>query len=247
MLTCEILVTTHTAMRGERMLKALAESAESANVSVSIVSQYSGETDWLMLYGAGGADRHGPFMAHAASGRRAICWDLGYWDRQHMMRVSIDAMHPQEWIWRKPLASERFDSCGIRLRSTSDENGPIVFAGMGRKSKALYGAWDEIAIGRLRRRFKGRQIVVRSKPSKSSDPDVQCIESIIDGASLVVTRHSNVAIDAIIAGITFECEDGAAMAYRGDRVAFLRQLAWFQWRAEEAREAWRFLRDLTGE
>jgi hypothetical protein len=38
----------------------------------------------------------------------------------------------------------------------------------------------------------------------------------------VVSHHSNVAIDAIVAGIPFESADGAALAYRGDREAFMR-------------------------
>jgi hypothetical protein len=244
-LSCEVLITNDTAMRGKTMLGALIECAAKARVDATLVSRYSGKSDWLMLYGAGGKDRIRAFESHIRSGRRTIAWDLGYWDRQRMMRVSIDAMHPQEWVWKKTWPAERFENSGIRLRSVANASGPVVFAGMGHKSKTLHGKWDKLALAALRYRFPSRPIVVREKPLRHAD--APRIDKVLDGASLVVTHHSNVAIDAIIAGVPFECSDGAAMAYRGDRVAFLRQLAWLQWNHEEALDAWAFLRELTGE
>lgn len=248
MLTCEILINDRTAMRGVRLLNALNKAAAQAGVNAKITDHYSGKHEWLMLYGPGGMEgRYQAFNEHIASGRRAVAWDMGYWARERMMRVSIDALHPQEWIWRKELSPERIAGCALPFRNAYNPDGPIVVAGMGKKSKKIYGEWDEAKMQELASRFPDKQIIFRPKPEKSAKDKPTPISSVMDGASLVVTHHSNVTIDALIAGIPFECEDGAAKAYRGDRDAFLRQLAWFQWKHEEAAEAWKFLRELTGE
>jgi hypothetical protein len=76
------------------------------------------------------------------------------------------------------------------------------------------------------------------------------IEQLLCGASLIVCRHSNVAIDGAIAGVPFECEDGAAawlkpQPYtRENRLRFLCRLSWWQWRPDEAGEAWAFIRGI---
>jgi hypothetical protein len=70
------------------------------------------------------------------------------------------------------------------------------------------------------------------------------------GCSLVVCRHSNVAIDACIAGVPVECDDGAAFAlYRNGpqpdenaRREFLGRLAWWNWggtRPPRRGDSWR--------
>ena len=75
------------------------------------------------------------------------------------------------------------------------------------------------------------------------------IQELLRGASLVICRHSNVAVDACIAGIPVECEDGAARwLYAAGpvqpierRASFLRRLAWWQWQCDEMEDAWKFL------
>ena len=71
------------------------------------------------------------------------------------------------------------------------------------------------------------------------------------GARLVVCRHSNVAVDAVIAGVPVECEDGAAYWLRDKpytpevRRDFLDRLAWWQWKPEECMKAWEFIRRMA--
>jgi hypothetical protein len=75
------------------------------------------------------------------------------------------------------------------------------------------------------------------------------IKDVLRGCSLVVCRHSNVAIDACVAGVPVDCEGGAALALyaehpqptREHRVQFLQRLSWWQWRPSEARDAWQFV------
>jgi hypothetical protein len=72
------------------------------------------------------------------------------------------------------------------------------------------------------------------------------IEAVLASASLVVCRHSNVAVDACRMGIPVVCNDGAAAAIYPSRLEdeamqpsfetraeFLRRLAWWQWSAAE--------------
>jgi hypothetical protein len=145
---------------------------------------------------------------------------------------------------------------GIGLREDAAPNGTIVLVGLGRKSRAYLGPavaqWEQRKLLELRCRFPRREIIHRPKRGSRS-PVLDCrtddaspIEELLRGASLVVCRHSNVAVDAAIAGVPFECEDGAARWLarreftRANRLEFLRRLAWFQWKPDEAGEAWAF-------
>jgi hypothetical protein len=91
-------------------------------------------------------------------------------------------------------------------------------------------------------------IVRRDKP-RSRHANTVPIEEALVGARLLVCRHSNCAIDATIAGVPFECEDGAAWWLAGKpftaaaRLDFLHRLCWWQWRHEESAQAWTFLRE----
>ena len=94
---------------------------------------------------------------------------------------------------------------------------------------------------------EGRAAVLR--PKKVRHATLPPIEEALKGKSLVVCRHSNVAIDACIAGVPVRCEDGAAFALyrdferptRDERLGFLRSLAWWNWKPSEAGEAWKYL------
>ena len=79
----------------------------------------------------------------------------------------------------------------------------------------------------------------------------QAIADLLRGASLAACRHSNVAVDAVVAGVPFEAVDGAAMWLAGkdytpaNRLDFLRRLAWWQWKASEAHLAWDFAKEVA--
>lgn len=147
MLTCELLVTPKTAKRGIKMLRELEHNSNRFGVQSKITDHYRGDCDLLMIYGPGGPDRFGWYKEHLKSGRHVITWDMGYWNRASMLRVSIDAFHPQEWMWRKTFPRNRLGN--LPIRDTYDSNGPVVFAGMGKKSKALFGNWDQSTLARL--------------------------------------------------------------------------------------------------
>lgn len=259
---CELIIAHDMIVPAKTMMQALAKAAP---VDVKLRLTYHGDCDLLMTYGIGHAVRRPWFFQHVASGRHAIGWDLGYWNRSgdnRAMRVAIDADHPQAWL--RDEEDHRFDSYGIELRDDHDPDGPIVLVGLGPKANNVLGieptSWERAALVRIRRTYPSSEVIFR--PKRVSDPRTlpdtkrmagMPIEEVLAGASLVVCRHSNVAIDACIAGIPVACEDGAAAAlYDNDignpmtptpeqRLRFLRNLAWWQWTPQEAADAWRFL------
>lgn len=203
------------------------------------------DTNLLMLWGVGrpGHSAHRDRAIH--QGRRVVMWDLGY--KKGYYRFSIDQDHPWRMLDQTPETGRVFPD---KLREDAG-NGPILLIGMGRKSKSYLNTWnwESRKINELKRRFPGVPIITRQKP-RAGDGAAR-IEDAMRGCRLVVCRHSNVAVDACIAGIPFECEDGAAYWLRDNpytrenRQRFLNKLAWWQWRPEEARQAWDFIRSMA--
>jgi hypothetical protein len=227
--------------KGQRILRAMAEASP---IKAVITDRYRGDADVLMLWGSRRIDHKAIWRRHRENGR-CIGWDLGYWDRTESMRVHIDHQHPTA----DQLALAVGDRREFSLREDSSKNGPVMLVGIGEKSKAAMGssaweAWELSALKRIRSEIPLSRVVRRPK-LKGQPP----IEQALKGCRLVVCSHSNVAVDACVAGVPVWCDDGAAFAlYRnnenpskGERLEFLRQLAWFNWRPNEAGEAWKFL------
>ena len=258
----EILTDPGMAMRGARILKAMIDAAP---IEVRVRHSYVGDCDVLMVYGTGHPIRRPWWNKQLGRGGRCIGWDLGYWkhkdDGTCRMRVTIDADHPQRLL--RPELATRWDGEGIALREEASRHGPVVVVGLSSKALRMHGLsrlqWEGAAIAKARAALPDREVVFR--PKRDTDPrpgNVVSrvggpIEDVIRGASLVICRHSNVAIDACIAGVPVVCQDGAAAALYGSdikqpravtaaqRLEFLRSLAWWQWRPEEAPEAWTYL------
>lgn len=245
------------------MLEAMIAAAPAAGVE-PVVSRKGFRNDCpvLMTYGTGHPVRRPYWKAQRKRGGRCIGWDLGYWhhrqDGTFTMRATLDDDHPPAHL--RPEPPERWDSQGIELREDAREGGPVILVGMGIKAARVHYdrvlAWEHAKLRELHHRFPRARVVYRPKTydhrTKLNGVVVAPagpIEQTLRGASLVVCRHSNVAVDACIAGVPVECEDGAALAlYRGNpaptreqRLEFLRSLAWWQWKPEEAREAWTYL------
>lgn len=257
---CEVLLQLDMVLRGKKMLRAMMEAGEQAGVTIIESRRYTGDCEVLMSYGLGHPVRRIWTSEHVRNGGRLIGWDLGYWHRDvpcaFSMRCTLDADHPQKWI--RPEPGDRFERSEIKLRHDAKADGPIVLVGLGRKQRVHMGMhgqeWELRKLKEIRDRFPGREIVYRPKtPEPMGKVRVMSdipIELVLRGASLVVCHHSNVAIDACIAGVPVECEDGAALAlYRGNpnpspdvRLAFLQSLAWWQWTPQEASDAWGYLR-----
>lgn len=260
MATIEILRGKKTNASGEALLTALTLAMREAGDTVVQTTNYRGQCEWLCLFGVGLPVHNEARKLHVAKGRHALLWDLGYFAREKLvgpLRMSIDTDHPQQWLDKAPDDGARWDSLGIELREDADPDGPIILVGLGQKSRKYLRQpkWEQKTYATLVDRFPGRRIIYR--PKGDDDLVLPCardgetpIAELLKGAALVVARHSNVCVDATIAGVPFVAEEGAAMwlaqrAFtRENRDLFLRRLAYFQWRPDEAAQAWTFSKGL---
>jgi hypothetical protein len=269
LLAVELLHFTPESTRTHEVFVALQRTAVVEGVSVRSTSDYRGQAKWLVLWGPGDPVRATLMDRHVAAGGHAIALDLSYWDRDRKFRVSIDAAHPAQWVMRHDWPSDRFARERVPVASKYKANGPVLIAGIGDKARVQYGAqavsrWESDMMRACQERWPGRLVLYRKKKPGSPVPaDAQVvpmfpIDEALNGLSLLVTWHSNVAVDAIRMGIPVVCMDGAAAAVcpsvlgvedpkplpEDVRDRFLANLAWFQWAPTEARACWSFLRGL---
>lgn len=266
----EFLMQSPMGRYASPMLTALL-SAASADVSVDahVTHRVEAKSDVLVLWGVGANNKNAARAQQRANGGLTFCWDLPYFGRhldQFYTRVSIDHEHPQALLDRTPHERSRFDALEITLRNDYNQDGHIVLAALGRKSRRYLGPqyerWEARKFDELRRRFPGVRIIYRPKPTNTRTAGwhvpIDCetdfttpIEQLLRGCRLVVSRHSNVSIDAIVAGVPYETEDGAACWLLGkpftnqNRIDFLSRICWWQWRVDEAAAAWKFLMNYT--
>lgn len=252
----EILLQANMSNKGQRMLRALAEAARAPCI---VVDRPTGKARILMTYGPGDKVRKQWLAEQRARGATTVIWDMGYFatkDFRGGLRFSVNHWHPQALLNLAPADSSRWDALKMPLRSDANPRGPIILVGMGQKTRAIIDEtdWEARAYQKLRKRFPGRQIVFRPKPGHGIPPRLPChsdnrtpIEQLLKGASLVVCRHSNVACDAVVAGVPFEASDGAATWLDGkpytpdNRYEFLSRLMFFNWKAAEASMAWKMV------
>jgi len=157
----------------------------------------------------------------------------------------------------------RWLKLNLSLSENYDPDGHVIVVGMGRKSRAYLHLldWERSKLQEASERFPGRRIIYRPKLNKRQVEDALVpwpdssvggsIQDLLKGASLVICRHSNVAVDACIAGVPVECEAGAAhwLYSRGttptvkERLDFLYRLCHWQYQRnnEDMKRGWEFL------
>jgi hypothetical protein len=170
---------------------------------------------------------------------------------------------------RREWPAARFVGDRVPVAQVWKTTGPIIIAGIGRKARAQYEAdvvskWETAMLAECRKRWPARRVFYRKKQADAPAPqDVPLmgmgpIDQALINASLVITWHSNVAVDAIRMGIPVVCKDGAAAAVCPSelpdeptplpveiRDRFLANLAWFQWNpATESAQMWAWLQEL---
>jgi hypothetical protein len=262
----EFLLFDPVSSRGSTMFEALTDTAQGHTCVTT--RAYSGTSDLLMLWGPGAPNRFHAMRAHLDRGKHLVAWDLAYWQRDNKVRCSIDGAHPSAWVMRREWPQDRLLHDGVSVYDRWQPDGPILVAGLGQKARVQYGAsivdaWEASMIAACRARYSNR-VLYRSKnggavPAGVDRAQSGQIDDALSGASLVVTWHSNVAVDAMRLGIPVICRDGAAAAVypselpstgrpapldHGLRAKFLANLAWFQWAPDEAETCWGFLNGL---
>lgn len=268
----DILITPATRDLPTEMLRAAYTGSGATGVDARIMRHYDPRPGAvLMLYGLGAPDRLPVAREHRARGGHFVALDAGYWERkskERKFRVTVDDFHCPGLIMRgADPGSERLNQSRIEMSNHFNAAGNIVLVGNGMKSSAVGAAgWAARKSREVRRAHPNRRLVYRPK-RQFVEPSVvrdvvskdEKIEMALDGASLVVCRHSNVAVDACRMGIPVVCDDGAAAAiypsrledeYRqptwATRAEFLRRLAWWQWSMAEMESGVSFWPWLTG-
>jgi hypothetical protein len=254
-LTVELLMIDPHSHRAFQAHAAISRGAAPAGVTIVKSTAYRGDAPLLAIWGPGHPSRFEPMRRQMASGGHVLAMDLGYWDRGQKFRVSIDGPHPQAWVMRRAMPSDRFVADRVRQDDLWDPSGPVIIAGLGEKARTQYGAdiidaWESEQADAVR--AAGRQVVYRAKKSSTTP-----IEDALRGASALITWHSNTAVDAIRLGVPVVCRDGAAAAICastydphlrplqvGLRDQFLANLAWFQWAPHETTAMWHWLREV---
>jgi hypothetical protein len=191
--------------------------------------------------------------------------DLGYWRRGDAHRICANDWSPHQRMGRN-MSHHRFDSLGIHTKPWRTAGTEILIAGSSRKACTDQGLgymeWEERIAKQLAN--CGRPLMYRPKPK---DPERRRIAGIgyderplqesLASAYAVVTHHSNVAVDALLAGVPVHCETGVAAAFSvplaqianapllAGREQFLSDVAWLEWTTEEIRagECWRYARE----
>jgi hypothetical protein len=167
-----------------------------------------------------------------ATGRKAIYIDLGYWGRRKRTRFDgyhklvLNDRHPTAYFQRVPKSPERFIAHGVPILPWREEGDHILVVGMSAKAAAAEGlvaeSWERQTIAQLRQLTK-RPIIYRPKPNWDGSRPIegaryereQPLEEALRGAHAVVARHSNVAVDALLAGIPCICPHGVASVLSG--------------------------------
>lgn len=270
----EVLMTGDESVIGKAVLNEATRAARELGWQVSVTHTLRGASKWLCLFGVGHELRNAARKKQIERGGRVACWDLGYIMSGKepgisYLRVSVDHNHPWRDFDATPNDQGRLAVLSVQLRDTYNEKGPVIVIGMGPKSRRHLGLndWEKKTLEAARKEFPTRKILYRPKPiTKKGVPinrdrhinwpltKLGKIEEALNGASLVITRHSNVAVDACIANIPVRCEDGAAYwLYRDNahpsveqRQDFLCRLAYWQYRTDEQKEAWQFLQKTCG-
>lgn len=211
---------------------------------------------------------------------KAVYVDLGYWGRREGGRfagyhkIAINSRHPLPFLMRHPLPHDRFARFGLKLEEPRPPGRHILLAGMGDKGAMAEGyrpeQWERSAIAKLRA-FTDLPIVYRPKPSWKTarpiegttfSPRSVDVADELENCYAVVTHHSNVAVEAVLAGIPVYCEAGVARCFsvgkleelvdpwrfagfnRTAREQWAANLAYWQWSVAEMYrgDPWRFLR-----
>lgn len=209
---------------------------------------------------------------YRAAGKAAVYIDSGYWGRgkDGYCKVAVNSRHPTAYFQRRKHDHARAAELGIKP-SPYRSGSHILVAGMSAKA-----AWAEKLepVESFERRcidvlrtITDRPIVYRPKPTwKAAKPiegvrysaPEEPLSQVLADCHAVVTHHSNVAVDGLVAGVPAFCLEGVALPmslqdvrliehprYQDGREQWIADVAWCQFNVAEMRDgvAWRHLKD----
>lgn len=271
-------VAVHVDINSRRSIhiaRAMAAGAKVCGETVEIVDNFNCpiQADVCIAYGW----RHPElFDAYRARGGQYVYIDLGWWGRKPkgdvlggFHKVTVNGREPGPYF-RGAHPSDRFTAHGLTIAPWRRSGSHILLAGMSAKSAKTRGfkagEWERNTID-LIRAATDRPIVYRPKPS---DPDAWPIEGVyysppdqpvevaLANSWAVMTLHSNVAIDGLLAGVPCFCREGvgAALSFSdfahiadpplpAGREQLMADIAYCQWTPSEMADGtcWRYLRE----
>lgn len=254
-----------------RGIKAISNDSVSLRPSVS----YKGiDSDVAVFYGlAEGLSR---VMTDYSSHAKAVYMDLGYWHRRikgkydGYHKISVNSRHPTAYFQKLKHSPSRFKQLGLNIAPwRRNDGGHILVAGMSAKAALAEGfepeVWERNMVRELSLRTE-RKIIYRPKPNWSSARPIRGselqrkveLDQALVNCHSVVTHHSNVAVDALLAGIPTFCWHGIASVmslnmvdhiekpyYPEGREQFAYDAAYCQWSIDEMAQGlpWKHLKN----
>lgn len=169
--------------------------------------------DVALAYGWLGELTTHVFSKYKEAGKHFVFFDLGYWDRgaEGHYRLGINDWDTALQM-RRGCPSDRFDKLRIPLRNDWDHTSKtIMIVGMSDKAAWTHGykagEWEQKTKAEVEKAAPGYSVYVRQKPNKLSRR-MAPIEEALREAYFVVSHHSNVAVDALVAGVPFYAKKG---------------------------------------
>lgn len=209
------------------------------------------------------------FKQYKEAGAQFAYFDLGYWNRR-------PPTAPMDGHYR--LAMNDWDTAtnmprGVpddRLKTLEADLKPrqkgrdVVIACMSIKAVRIHGydfrEWENGVRKQVEQWGLNRTVVMRDKPNKKAKP-MPAIADVLKTAHMLITHHSNAAVDALVNGIPTYAKKGVGSLWSApdltkesvenpyfpcerDRRALLADVAYAQWKPEEMRSgaAWEFMK-----
>jgi hypothetical protein len=218
------------------------------------------------------------YEAYRKADRHTLLIDLGYWKRieggrlRGYHKVVVDGLQPNHYYQATRHNSTRLRKMELDIKPFDPSGEYILVAGMSAKSAGVYGLgpqeFEENVVQSLLEATDS-PIVYRPKPSwpgatpiegAAYSPPDEPVEDVLARCKLVVTHHSNVAVDAIVAGkpcvvlgdgvglrmsSTLGDLDNPYFPSDAERLQWLSDIAWTQWNVSEIRRGkpWRHLQE----
>jgi len=231
--------------------------------------------DCAVFYGLKG-NLAAALKQYPAEGKKAVYVDMGYWGRRAggqwvgYHKLAVNDRHPTEYFRNAAHPTDRLSAQGVVMAPYAADGKHILLAGLGEKAAHSLGlepeGWERDAIEQIRA-VTDRRIIYRPKPSWKGarpiagvdfSPPSQDIAEVLAGCHAVVTRHSNVALEGLVAGVPCFASHGVAAPMGlqdlarieaphrpDDREQWAADVAYTQWNVAEMRSgaAWRHLKD----
>lgn len=214
---------------------------------------------------------------YRTAGKTFVYIDLGYWGRLEGSRyegyhkVTVNDYHPTWFFQLNHHPCDRFARFGLEVKEKEHlDSGYVLIPGMSLKQACVsrYGfeEWERETIAKIRTLTK-RPIAYKPKDTCGHvategladlyiDPKMP-IDKALGGAYVVVTKHSNVGVDALLNDVPLIAQEGVASCLSQDwehfgdlksppasvRRQFMCDLAYTQWSVPEMRtgECWKHL------